>query len=189
MKKKILIGLVVLICLSAVGTGLYLLREKRIAEAEAAILALDYKHQNWMFPRTEGELREYRYMNYDAIDERELYVRLALYNQERAGEAELTLEDVKEYLSQEYNDDGSLRIHSGYENIRDYEYWYFQEYGCDKVEEYWIELEGLAMDYKGEHPQFEGRSVRMLSIEQLQELIKKEADPSYQIDDAVMEGK
>lgn len=189
MKKKILIGLVVLLCLSAVGTGLYLLREKRIAEAEAAILALDYKHQNWMFPRTEGELREYRYMNYDAIDERELYVRLALYNQERAGEAELTLEDVKEYLSQEYNDDGSLRIHSGYENIRDYEYWYFQEYGCDKVEEYWSRLDNISKEYLIKNPLTTTQSVRDFSIEQLQELIKKEADPSYQINDTVMEGK
>lgn len=108
------------------------------------------------------------------LDRRELTVRLALYNQDHEP---ITEEDVRESL--ENNGEG----------LEEYVDWYYQGQGCDEVEEYWIKLEELAMDYKGINPSFETISVHSMSLEQLQELIKKEADPSYEINDAVMEGE
>ncbi len=188
MKKKVIVIIVLLVCAAVLGCGLYLYNERKKDNKEF-VLAIDYKHQNKMFPRIKGEVNEYKYMGYDAIDEPELYVRLTVYNKEHSGEEQLSIEEVKEYLSNEYNEDGTLRIYNGYEKIRDYENWYFEGRGCDDIEEYWMELGTIAMKYQSENIYFKGKDVREFSSIQLQELIKKEADPSYVIDDTVMESR
>ncbi len=188
MKKKVIVIAVLLVCAAVLGCGLYLYNERK-KESKEFVLAIDYKHQNKMFPRIKGEVNEYKYMDYDAIDEPELYVRLTVYNKEHSGEEQLSIEEVEEYLSNEYNEDGTLRIYNGYEKIRDYENWYFEGRGCDDIEEYWSELEYISNAYRLEHSQYSMLSVRELSIDVLQELIKKEADSSYVIDDTIMQKK
>ncbi len=60
-----------------------------------------------------------RYRSYDEIDsEPFLYAYLRLYEKETGNT--LTLEDIREYLSQEYNDNGTLRLSEQYPNIQAY---------------------------------------------------------------------
>ena len=107
-------------------------------------------------------------------DRRELTVRLALYNQSHEP---ITEQAVWDSLEQ------------GGEGLESYLTWYYQGQGCDEVEEYWSRLDNISKEYLIKNPLTTTQSVRDFSIEQLQELIKKEADPSYQINDTVMEGK
>ena len=105
MKKKVFVIVVTVVTVIIVITGVKHLEEKQ-TEKEQIELAYAYKHQNRAFPRDEGEINEYGYIGYEAINEKELYVALEVYNKENEGE-ELGGEDVKEYLSQEYNEDGT----------------------------------------------------------------------------------
>ena len=134
MKKKKVITVIILILVLSCIAGIvfaYMERKKKQEEAlEKLHIAMEYRRQNMTFPRTsEHYLEEMFYVGYDAIEESEMYVSLAAYNEwnrEYGEEAEeLTLADIEEYLASEYNEDGSLRIRSGYENIRAYVDWFY----------------------------------------------------------------
>ena len=159
--------------------------EQKQTEKEQIELAYAYKHQNRAFPRDEGEINEYGYIGYEAINEKELYVALEVYNKENEGE-DLEVEGVKEYLSQEYNEDGTPRVLEGWPEKRAYENWYFKGMGSEKIEEYWGKLEITKDEYQRLTPAFPNCTVKELSINQIEELIKKEADPTYEIDDSIM---
>ena len=162
-------------------------------EVDKKILEIEYITQNGAFPRVEGHYAEEGYyVGYDAIDEPGMYIRLAAYNEwvsERGYEGrELTLADIEEYLSSEYNEDGSLRIRSGYEAIREYEDWYY-EGGDGDIEEYWRELEEIVRIYSEENPGVLHSIAQRMTIPQLEELIQKKNDPSYEMNQEIMEGK
>ena len=99
---------------------------------------------------------------------------------------DLEVEDVKEYLSQEYNEDGTPRVLEGWPEIRAYENWYFRGMGSEEIEEYWGNLQELLIEHYVAYPNFTQGVVKDLSLNQIKELIKKEADPTYEIDDSVM---
>ena len=192
MKKKKVITIVILILmLSCIAGGVFACAEKRKKQTlEKILIAIEYRRQNGTFPRTsEHPIEEMFYVGYDAIVESEMYVSLAAYNEwnrEHGKEVEeLTLADIEEYLSSEYNEDGSLRIQSGYENIRAYVEWYYDG-GGKVIREYWNELEEILGNYRVEHPKTICGSAKKLSIEQLQELIKKKEAPSYEINMEIM---
>ena len=44
----------------------------------------------------------------------------------------------------------------------------------------------IAIEYRVDHPDFTGGVVKELSQNQIEELMKKEADPTYKIDNSVM---
>ena len=188
MKKKIfVIAAVIAVTLIIIVAGVKYLGQKQ-TKKEQTELAYAYKHQNRAFPRDEGEINEYGYVGYEAINEKELYVALQVYNQKNEGE-DLEVEDIKEYLSQEYNEDGTPRVLEGWPEIRSYEDWYFRGMGSEKIEEYWGKLEIAKDEYQRLTPAFPNCTVKELSINQIEELIKKDADPTYEIDDSVMEIK
>ena len=184
-KKKIfVIATMITVTLIIVIVGTKYLEEKQ-REKEQTELAYAYKHQNLAFPRDEGEINEYGYVGYEAINEKELYVALGVYNQEKEGE-DLEVEDVKEYLSQEYNEDGTPRVLEGWPEIRAYEDWYFRGMGSEEIDEYWKELTQIKEQYQYEKGISPLSNVKDLSQDQIEELIKKEANPTYEIDDSVM---
>ena len=195
-KKKIVRILVVLLCLAAIaGVVLFCwkLRAERKELIAQAILKIEYRKQNKAFPRVSGHPRnEDYYVGYDAIDEAEMYVWLAAYNEHisicgyHEGDRELTLADIEEYLSGEYNEDGSLRIHEGYENIRAYMDWYYEEDGDDDIAEYWGELTKITIEYNVQNPELVLEIPEKMNIAQLQELIHKKNDPAYEINKEVM---
>ena len=193
-KKKIITIVIFIMVLFCIAVGVFACTERRKKQEEAlekVLIAIEYQRQNGTFPRTSGHYAdEAFYVGYDAIRENEMYVGLVAYNEwnrEHGEEAEeLTLADIQEYLSSEYNEDGSLRIQSGYENIRAYVEWYYEVGGDEVIEKYWRELEKIINDYRQQNLGIENDSVRNMTVEQLQELIKKKEDPSYEINMEIM---
>ena len=193
-KKKVITAIILILVLSCIAGIVFARIERRKKQEETLekiLIAIEYQRQNGTFPRTSGHYAdEPIYVGYDAIRENEMYVSLAAYNEwnrEHGEEAEeLTLADIEEYLSSEYNDDGSLRIQSGYEDIRAYVEWYYQIGGDEIIEKYWGELAKLAYECQKENLITVYVYVKDMSIEQLQELIKKKEDPSYEINIEVM---
>ena len=193
-KKKVITAIILILVLTCIAGTAWACTERKKKQEEAlekSHIAMEYRRQNMTFPRTsEHYLEEMFYVGYDAIEENKMYVSLAAYNEwnrEHGEEAEeLTLADIEEYLSSEYNDDGSLRIQSGYEDIRAYVEWYYQIGGDEIIEKYWGELAKLAYECQKENLITVYVYVKDMSIEQLQELIKKKEDPSYEINIEVM---
>ena len=193
-KKKVITAIILILVLSCIAGIVFARIERRKKHEETLekiLIAIEYRRQNGTFPRTSGHYAdEPIYVGYDAIRENEMYVSLAAYNEwnrEHGEEAEeLTLADIEEYLSAEYNEDGSLRIQSGYENIRAYVEWYYQIGGDEVIEEYWNELDDIAIEQRRLYQEFTNANVKRMSIEQLQELIKKKEDPSYEINMEIM---
>lgn len=101
-------------------------------------------------------------------------------------EVELSLADFEEYLSSEYNEDGSLRIHEGYEHIYEYMNWYHEESGDIDIKNYWSELTKIAMNYYLENVELGWKDPVDMNIAQLHELIKKKNDADYQINIEIM---
>ena len=192
-KKKIITVIILMLLLTCIAGTAWACTERRKKQEEAlekVLIAIEYRRQNGTFPRTSGHYAdEAFYVGYDAIRENEMYVSLAAYNEwnrEHGEEAEeLTLADIEEYLSSEYNEDGSLRIQSGYENIRAYVEWYYDG-GDEVIKEYWKKLEDIAIECRYQYHEFPLVTVKVFRIEQLQELIKKKEDPSYEINIEVM---
>ena len=193
-KKKVITAIILILVLSCIAGIVFARIERRKKQEETLekiLIAIEYRRQNGTFPRTSGHYAdEAFYVGYDAIRENEMYVSLVAYNKwnrEHGVEAEeLTLADIEEYLSSEYNEDGSLRIQSGYENIRAYVEWYYQIGGDEVIEEYWSELERLLIIFGRENPKITDNDAKSMTIEQLQELIKKKEDPSYEINMEIM---
>ena len=192
-KKKVITAIILILVLSCIAGIVFARIERRKKQEETLekiLIAIEYRRQNGTFPRTSGHYAdEAFYVGYDAIRENEMYVSLVAYNKwnrEHGVEAEeLTLADIEEYLSSEYNEDGSLRIQSGYENIRAYVEWYYDG-GGKVIQEYWSELERLLIIFGKENPQITDNDAQSMTIEQLQELIKKKEAPSYEINMEIM---
>ena len=191
MKKKLIItGIFVLFMGLIAGIFCYYIQWKqaRREQIEEVILQIDYKQQNQSFGMG-AKVWYSGYQGYDEIKETELYVRLAAYNswncQQNSGKENLTLADFKDYLSSEYNEDGSLRISLRPEKIQDYIDWYY-EGGDGEIEEYWDELQKISLNYYDEYPENIKLTTGSMNLEQLQELINKYNDPSYEINAEIM---
>ncbi len=195
MKRKNMVKtLIILLCIAVLAGAVLFFQEqkrKRHEWVQQEILKIEYSQQNRALPLIRGYSRGIEsYVGYEAVDEEELYVRLAAYNEQMRlngeEEQELTLADVEEYLSSEYNEDGSLRIYEGYEKIRRYMEGYFEEEGDEDIAEYWTELEIVNNEYWKQSLKDTYIPLRDLNLEQLQELINKKNDPTYEINMEVM---
>ena len=191
MKKKLIItGIFVLFMGLIAGIFCYYIQWKqaRREQIEEVILQIDYKQQNQSFGMG-AKVWYSGYQGYDEIKETELYVRLAAYNswncQQNNGKENLTLADFKDYLSSEHNEDGSLRISLRPEKIQDYIDWYYDG-GDGEIEEYRNELENILLDFQGNNPEIIVKPTRNMTTEQLQEIINKYNDPSYEINAEIM---
>ena len=189
-KKRIIISSILLVLGLMTGMGYFVCQWSREREkaAEEAILQIDYKQQNRALA-VSGDKIYSGYQSYESVDEEELYVRLTVYNEwlgeNQKGTPELTLTDVEEYLSSEYKEDGTLRVNDRPEKIQRYMDWYFGD-GNVEVEEYWNALQSLALDYYCENPEIFKTTTGNMNTEQLQELINKYNDPTYEINSEIM---
>ena len=66
--------------------------------------------------------------------------------------------------------------------------WYYEEGGGQDIAEYWGNLEDIIIEYKGQNPELELCNAEQMNISQLQELINKKNNPSYEINMEVMKG-
>ena len=197
--------LFIILLFMAISVGVILLLNVRM-EKEQEIeqqmkLQEYYRQQNKVLPRVSGSMdEEFAYRGYETIDEPELYVYLAAYNEfineQELDEIELTTEDIKEYLFSEFNEDESLRIYNSVEDIRyenyphiySYVEWYHECDGDEDITEYWTEIDKIIDEYRIQNPEIKMESVFDLSVDQLQELINKKNDSSYEINIEVMKG-
>ena len=192
-KKRVIVLLCIFIVLIVAFFTIQKERKKREEWVQQQLVAIDYREQNRAFPRVSGHpIKEEYYVGYDAIDEPQLYVCLSAYDEYIDTNEEelekLTLKDVEDYLSSEYNEDGSLRIQSGYENIRAYVEWYYTKGGETAITDYWTELTNIVLEYYVQNPGLTLKDPVEMNISQLQELINKKNDSSYEINVEVMKG-
>ena len=105
------------------------------------------------------------------VNEKDLMVRLEVYNQS-------------------HTDINKGQVLSGLENggagLEEYVDWYYKEGGSGEIEEYWGKLAQIKELYQYEQGIKPLPDVKDLSQNQIEELIKKEADPTYEIDDSIM---
>ena len=78
-----------------------------------------------------------------------------------------------------------MRLTNGYENIKAYIDWYTSG-GAVEIEDYWSKLEIVRSQYALKYPGYAKVSVLDLSQEQISELIKKERDNTYVMDEKIM---
>ena len=111
-----------------------------------------------------------------------LYLSVVYYQQQTG--AEFYYEDIVEYFSQEYEEDGSLRLynnglHPEMEEFVDWIIIYYED-GNTYINEI-DKLHGIYFfEYRDEG--FESSALYTWSRATLDELIKKEADPTYEMD-------
>lgn len=106
-------------------------------------------------------------------DPEELLVRVAAYNEANPG-ANLKPEDLKAAFA------------GNGEALQDYMDWYYEAEGDEDITEYWNALGRIAMEYKGENPNLDLNIPNEMHASQIEELIKKKKDPSYEINKEVM---
>ena len=111
-----------------------------------------------------------------------IYLSIYLYGINTSGT--FTYEDLVEYFSQEYEEDGSLRLYNNGLHPEMEAYIEWRESFPEEAEEYRARINSVFAQYFFAHRDegFENISFHCLSREMLDELIKKEADPEYEMD-------
>ena len=118
-----------------------------------------------------GPAENTAYLECPKYDPEELLVRVAAYNSEH--EEKTSVEEIKASFAE----GGGI--------VEEYTDWYFDG-GDEVIAEYWSELEDIAIEQRRLYQEFTNANVKKMSIEQLQELIKKKEDPSYEINMEIM---
>jgi len=180
-KKKSNILLIIILLCGLIVVGLYIRnknKEKRLAE-----VATLYYNVNNTFNSGENYYVPLELNIYNESEFRGgLYVYLEYYRQQT--KANFFYEDVIEYFSQEYEDDGTLRLYNNglHSEMEAYIYWVTMNY--EEQWDYFQEISRLHREYCNDHENegFEYISVYGLSREMMDELIKKQADPEYEMD-------
>ena len=91
-------------------------KEKFVEEYKLAIL---YKWQNRAFMTHSDHEERFHYQGADKCNLQELLIYLHVYNSIQ-NKNQLTIEDVQDYLSEEYDSEGRLRVYHRPDNIEDY---------------------------------------------------------------------
>ena len=111
-----------------------------------------------------------------------LYLSTNLYRQQTG--IEFYYEDIVEYFLQEYEEDGSLRLYNNglHPEMEAYVEWHHTSF--EERRNYRASISDIYYEYFREHRDagFESVTIYALSTEMLDELIKKEADPTYEMD-------
>ncbi|MBD5512635.1 MAG: hypothetical protein HDR08_15525 [Lachnospiraceae bacterium] len=121
--------------------------------------------------RVTGFFENTAYLECPKYDPEELLVRVAAYNS--VHEEKTSVEEIKA----SFTDGGGI--------VEEYTDWYFDG-GGKVIEEYWRELNDIVIQYAQQNPDMDINNAKSMTIEQLQELIKKKEDSSYEINMEVM---
>lgn len=193
-KQRVRLILIIFLCLITVAgstTSIVLLvqRHNEQSEQEAYKVFLEkcYEEQNEAF----GILKEPFYLPYSRVNEMLLFYGLEMYRLE-TGEV-LTMEEVWNYLSSPYEENGELRIYKNHEKIAK-----FIEFSTDamatnydsgprgwvKYIETWNKFADISEAlYYGEHEDYL-RSLKALSypFELITKMLTKVYNPDYEIE-------
>ena len=152
--------------------------KERLTEISSA-----YTRINRIFSNNEGYYVPFEPSTYSPDGIRSAtYLNVTYYGQQTG--AEFYYEDILEYFSQEYEGDGSLRLYNNglHPEMEIYIEWCIEHY--DERQTYINEIRILYGEYFDEHRDegFEAEPLHFWSRAMLDELIKKEADPTYEMD-------
>lgn len=170
MKKKVIVIGMIILLISVIISFLYIFfqRKKAIREwTEEEIRLIDYWEQNVAF-EMDASLWESGYQGYNNVNKEKLYVNLEVYNswnKQTNNKSEiLLLVDIENYLSSECNEDESFRINSRPSEIQRYIKWFFDN-GNEDIDEFRIELEIIASEYKISHPEIADKVISNMTTE------------------------
>ena len=115
------------------------------------------------------------------------YERIAFYRRETGGN--LTYEQVIDYLSQEFEDDGEIRIYTNgrHPEIATYVEW-INKY-MSKWHDCVARMRHIYLAYAEENEPFPVTSSLYLPLEMSNEIAKKDADPDYEMDLASIQNR
>ncbi len=188
MKKKILFVIAILIIIAvAVPVTLKIINDNEARKLEE--LKMSYSNQNLIFAGIvdyeDNDDNKYkpinpRYPNFEGIA-CVTYMDLACYRKETG--KSLTYDQVLDYLAQEFEDDGEVRIYTNgrHPEIFDYLDEWADRYLNTQID-YRSKLKDRYLSYASENAPFPTNKVLFLPVEIIDELIKKEADPNYEMD-------
>ena len=181
--KKYLTIIKILIFIVIIGAcfGGYKYHEHVEREKEVRWL---YRIQGSVYPRDNGVINQYEYFDYSAIYENALCIELHAYNYFQG--KSLTVEDVKEYLSNPYNEDGTLRVEIGWDKMHEYEEWYVAVGANEQIPEYESMFIKAVCAYEYEIGNSRNIKISELTVEQVNEFAKKISDSTYEINPEVM---
>ena len=172
MRKKIIIILILLALIGGAITATIIERNKREEQAGAVQLEILYKWQNRAFEMSCSSEEYLDYLPADRICQGRLTVELFIYNYVQ-DKYQLTFDEVLDYLSEEYDSDGKLRVYSRPEEIEDYIHAY------PEVEEMSTEFGDYFFDYMRAH-EYPVCSVSEMSYEEVANALEEyENAPEY----------
>lgn len=179
MKKKWIAILCAVVVLIGSLTTVFILKDRKDNMKNITVeKAYDYQFTYFSLRPTEND-PDYVYLPFSEYDRNYLYCFLAYYEQQTGNT--LTVEEIKDYLSQEYEEDGTLRLFNNgrHPKILEYIKWATTDnHGVD-MNEYLFLIVGLSTNVK-EELGLDGK-FENLTYASLDELMKKETDPNYKI--------
>jgi len=183
--KSLTIIVVLLLIVSLVG-GLSACQKKEpVKKKTPAEIALENAYERQYDAISAGDFHTFtkispptENLNQDGIIV-SIYTGLAGYHKET--DKILTYQQVMDYFSQKYESDGTLRIYNNgrHPEIEAYVNWASNHQ--DVLSEYDYNLYSLYIDYSQANPSFKVVDRKQWSTAIVDELIKKEADPNYQM--------
>ncbi|RKM57755.1 hypothetical protein D6856_13955 [Butyrivibrio sp. XB500-5] len=167
MKKMGILIITILVLIAVVGLGYYLIYKPHMkgkrAEQKTEIEQL-YFHQNHAF----GMGLAPSYLDYNKINKNRLIERLAAYEDSGQAKAEVSLDDIKQYLSGEYDESGKLAAENRPENIEAYIDWAWSDDGEKYIKDYIQWITNYQLDHTDKYSE---ESIDKLSEDKLLELI------------------
>lgn len=180
MKKHVLgvIGLtgvlVLIICLPAVAGKI--IEARRMQEWEAARLQRDYRCQNRYLGGYGAWENGYHPLNEDTQNKTYTYLH---YYRRQTGE-KLSLDDVREYFSSEFEEDGSIRIYTNgnWPEIENYMNWAFDN--IEEMDDYCFDVMYGQDHLYDQYPELKNYTLNELSLHNLEELLRATDDKTYE---------
>ena len=177
MKNKLKKVLILTFILLAVALIIGFIQQNQ-AKKQAAETSKKYLLFWCAVPNTNPYDMATQYSDYSAVNEDSLYICIMAYN--HCEKKSLSLDEFKDFLSSEKNEDGSLRINSIPDSIQEYMDWYHDHGKNGEIDPYQNSLKDIYYDFRktlGEA----APSYSRLNRQQLTEIMKKLDDPNYEI--------
>ena len=133
-KKTIYITIILSLLLGVIGYGVHLNQVKKELETKKELEHLYYRQNTALGLCCDYSKRNY-YHDTKELNINMLAVGVSAYNNWVISNEQLTVNEIIDYLSSEFDSEGSPRIYSQSENIKDYIEWYFCG-GKEKIHDY-----------------------------------------------------
>lgn len=182
-KNTSLIIAIIILTISIVVGAFYAYISNEQRKIDQRRIENEYYIQNGVFFMRGSDHYHWSYLPYDNVNEAKLYIALFCY--EEYSDISINLDEIRDYLSSEYDESGDLRINHVPDRLNDYISWYLSwhdyKYGGEIIGDYISELQRIYISEIRNSNQDLPYSVEDLSLEQIQELINLEDNLDYEI--------